>query len=132
MNDTVTREIAKTVDSEEPREARARAAAELIRSAREYRWVGIYDVDDAEIALIGEAGASTGGPLPLGKWLHDQVLETRRAAIGKADAVAPVLGAESAIVIGTIDVQIDESAEFFVDDFNYLEECAEAIRPLYD
>jgi putative methionine-R-sulfoxide reductase with GAF domain len=126
------KEIAITVDSEDSRETRARVAAELIRNGREYRWVGIYDVDDEEITLIGDAGTSTGEALPLGKTLRDKVLETRRAAIGRADASAPVLGAESAIVIGTIDVQIEESGKFVLADFDYLEECAEAIRALYD
>jgi putative methionine-R-sulfoxide reductase with GAF domain len=132
MNDYLMKEIAKTVDSEDSRETRAHVAAELIRNGREYRWVGIYDVDDEEITLIGDAGTSTGEALPLGKTLRDKVLETRRAAIGRADASAPVLGAESAIVIGTIDVQIEESGKFVLADFDYLEECAEAIRALYD
>ncbi len=33
------------------REQKARQAAEIIRKARNYRWVGIYDVLESEIAL---------------------------------------------------------------------------------
>ncbi len=52
------RELAQTVDSESPRDQRARAAAEIVRSARGYRWVGIYDVGDDEIVLIAEHGST--------------------------------------------------------------------------
>ena len=38
------------------RRARARSIAELIRAARGYRWVGLYDVEPAEIAVIAWAG----------------------------------------------------------------------------
>jgi putative methionine-R-sulfoxide reductase with GAF domain len=132
MNDSTAATLARAVDTEEPREQRARAAARIIRDARHYRWVGIYDVDDDDIVLIGDAGTSTGGALPVGERLHDQVLETRRAMVGTTDAIAPVLGAESAIVIGTIDVQIAAPAEFSLGDLEHLEDCAEAVRALYD
>ena len=35
---------------------RARRAAEIVRKARGYRWVGIYDVDDDRIELLGHTG----------------------------------------------------------------------------
>src|SRR5437867_1148946 len=42
--------------AEGPRDARARSAAEIIRQAGGYRWVGLYDVMEHEIAVIGWAG----------------------------------------------------------------------------
>ena len=43
------------VDSEAPREQRAREAAEIVKNAsRVYRWVGIYDVGDDEIASVSD------------------------------------------------------------------------------
>lgn len=39
-----------------PRDARARSAAEVIRQAGDYRWVGLYDVTEHEIAVIGWSG----------------------------------------------------------------------------
>lgn len=39
-----------------PRDARARSAAEVIRRAGGYRWVGLYDAMEDEIVVIEWAG----------------------------------------------------------------------------
>ena len=57
MNDVV-RALAQAVGSEGPREARGRAAVEIVRSARGYRWAAIYDVGDDEVALIADSGTT--------------------------------------------------------------------------
>ena len=57
MMERLIRSLALAVDSESPRDQRASAAAEIIRNARGYRRVGIYDVDDEEIVLIGYTGS---------------------------------------------------------------------------
>ncbi|HMF27544.1 MAG TPA: hypothetical protein VKE42_02165 [Candidatus Cybelea sp.] len=122
------------VDSELPREQRAAAAAHLIRLARGYRWAGIYDVGDDDVTLIGEAGSPSAERVrpSLEEWVFSQVLQSRRVVVGKEDAVAPVLGAESGIVIGTLDVEIAPMDAFGVQDVDFLEDCAAALRPLYD
>jgi putative methionine-R-sulfoxide reductase with GAF domain len=134
MNPSIVADLARVADSEAPREQRARAAAEMIRTARGYRWVGIYDVGDDEISLIADAGVpgSNRRRLPIDDRLHSLVLESRRATICKDEAIAPVLGAESGIVIGTLDIDRGSSDEFSVDDFEFLEDCAALLRPLYD
>lgn len=119
--DELIRTLAQTADSESPREERARDAAEIVRSARSYRWVGIYDVGDDEVVLIGEAGSTA-------------VAEAMRsqATVGTASTIVPVLGAESGIVIGTLDAQRDRADLLTRDDVEFLEECASVLRPLYD
>ena len=120
MNELI-RKLAQTVDSESPRDERAAAAAEIVRSARGYRWVGIHDVGDDDITLIGEAGSRA----------VEEAIRTQ-ATIGTASTIVPILGAESAIVIGTLEAQSDRADALERDDVAFLEECASVLRPLYD
>lgn len=120
MNATA-RALAQAVDSESPREERAAAAAELVRTARGYRWVGIYDVGDDEVVLIGDSGSTS-----------REGAVRMRVTVVAADAVVPILGAESGIVIGTLDAESDRVDAFAGDEVDFLEECAAALRPLYD
>jgi putative methionine-R-sulfoxide reductase with GAF domain len=110
MNDVIAA-VASAADTESPREQRAATAAEIVRTARAYRWVGIYDVGDEDRTLIAQAGSGS----PDG--LHHSI---------------DILGAESAVVIGTLDAQIDPPRAFGVEDFDFLGDCAAALRPLYD
>jgi hypothetical protein len=134
MSESIRHALAHAVEDEAPREQRARAAAEIIRNARAYRWVGIYDVGDEEIVLIGGTGTPSveRERFPIDERVHGEVLRTRRTMIGKEDAISPVLGAESAIVIGTLDAEVWPTGSLDVDDFDFLEDCAAILRPLYD
>jgi putative methionine-R-sulfoxide reductase with GAF domain len=120
MNEVV-RGLARAADSESPRDDRARAAAEIIRDAGEYRWVGIYDVGDGEIALIAQTGAASG----------DEAARTQ-TTVASSSVVVPILGAESGIVIGTLNVESDPADAFSGERLDFLEECAAVLRPLYD
>lgn len=119
MNEALPRKITETVDSELPRETRARDAAELIRRSGAYSSVGIYDVEDDEIVLLARSGVS----------LREAAVERRTTTAGVA-TVVPILGAESGIVIGMLDVERDGA--FAEADLALLEDCAAALRPLYD
>lgn len=150
MNESVIRQLARTADSEEPRHARARAAAELIRGARNYRWVGVYDVGDEEIILIGHTGATLPSHprFPITAGLSGEAVRTRSTVTSNdvardprylvafetsaAETVVPILGAESGIVIGTLDVESDRIGAFAPADVEFLESCAAVLRPLYD
>lgn len=131
---TLTRSLALAVDSEAPREERARAAAEIVRTARSYRWVGIYDVGDEEIVLIGQAGLTSPAQphLDVTQGLGGEAVRTRATVVGNREIVVPILGAESGIVIGTIDVESDLADAFSDDDVAFVEECAAVLRPLFD
>ncbi len=115
-------ELASIVDSESPRDERARAAAKMILGARNYRWIGIYDVDDDEGALVGDWGERPAR----------EAARTRDTVVAGVEIVVPILGAESGIVIGTIDAQTARVDASVADDVAFLEECAAVLRPLYD
>jgi putative methionine-R-sulfoxide reductase with GAF domain len=122
MSETIARALHAAVDNEGPREERARDAAELIRSARNYCWTGIYDAGDGEIALVGASGVAA----------RQSAIDRRVTVAPRIGAVVPVLGAESAIVIGTLEIETDGIITFGSDDVEFLEACADALRPLYD
>lgn len=132
MNEIVRR-IAEAADSESPRAERARESAEILRAARDYRWVAVYDVGDDEIALLAHTGAPPAHPrFSLTEGLSGQAVRTRAAVASGSEIIVPVLGAESGIVIGTLDVESDGVGAFSYDDVSFLEECAAVLRPLYD
>ncbi|HYL26346.1 MAG TPA: hypothetical protein VEW74_00860 [Candidatus Nitrosotalea sp.] len=122
MNDAITRELAAAADSESPREERARKAAELVRASRAYRWVGIYDVGDDDVALLAQSGVSA----------REASVGTRTTIAGIARTVVPVLGAESGIAIGTLEAESGEANAFEEPEIAFLEDCAALLRPLYD
>src|ERR687886_2904913 len=53
-------ELGRVLRIAEGREAKAVRIAETIRSAGDYRWVGVYEVSAEEIVVIGWSGP--GGP----------------------------------------------------------------------
>jgi L-methionine (R)-S-oxide reductase len=150
MNDVIARALVAAVDAERPREERARSASQVVREARGYRWVGIYDVGDEEIALIGHSGSTPPAhprfSVTLG--LSGAAISTRSTVVSEdvasdprylsafgstgSETIVPILGAESGIVIGTLDAESDRVGAFSPDDVAFLEECAEVLRPLYD
>ncbi|MBV8372390.1 MAG: GAF domain-containing protein [Candidatus Eremiobacteraeota bacterium] len=150
MSDSIRRELAAALDTNDTREVRAQQAAEVVRAAREYRWVGIYDVDDDRIELLGHTGpevpvfvefSSTEG-------LSGEVVRTRSTVVsndvGKdpryltafettgSEMIVPILGAESGIVIGTLDVESERVDAFSDDDRDFVERCATALMPLFE
>jgi putative methionine-R-sulfoxide reductase with GAF domain len=134
MNPSIVADLARVADSEAPREQRARAAAEMIRTARGYRWVGIYDVGDDEIVAIGYSGS----PQParetfsITQGLGGDAVRTRSTVVGASETIVPILGAESGIVIGALDVERERAGGLAPDDVEFLENCAALLRPLYD
>jgi putative methionine-R-sulfoxide reductase with GAF domain len=79
-------------------------------------------VDDDEVRLIGGAGERPAS----------EAARSRATVIAGGEVVVPILGAESGIVIGTIDARSDGGAAPASDDVAFLEDCAAALRPLYD
>jgi L-methionine (R)-S-oxide reductase len=136
MTDSVIRALAVVADTEASREDRARAAAEIVRGARDFGWVGIYDVGDEEIGAIGYTGAEAPADLRFGaaQGLSGEAVRTRMTILSddRSEAIVPILGPESGIVIGTLDARGDRAGAFSIEDVSFLEECAAVLRPLFD
>jgi putative methionine-R-sulfoxide reductase with GAF domain len=134
MTQPPLRDIALALDTTEMREVRARNAAEIIRSANDYGWVGIYDVGDDEIDLIGHTGVQAPAfvHFPVTQGLSGEAVRTRATVTTGSEAIVPILGAETGIVIGTLDVESDRLGVFGEDDRSFLETCAQALIPLFE
>jgi putative methionine-R-sulfoxide reductase with GAF domain len=134
VSDPVLREIAAVLDTEDARSVRARRAAEIVRAARGYRWVGVYDVGDEEFELIGHTGVQAPAfvRFPLGDGLSGEAVRTRETVVGSGarEMVVPILGAESGIAIGTLDVEGDRA--FDDEDRGFVERCTLALVPLFE
>ncbi len=136
MSESIVRELAAAVDSSDLREVRAQRAAEIVRAARGYRWVGIYEVDDDRIAMLGHTGATAPVSISFGsaEGASGDVVRTGRAVVRNgergAEAIVPILGAESGIVIGTLEADADRPLDR--DDEDFLDRCVTALMPLFE
>ena len=150
MSDPIARELAIALETAELREVRARRAAEIVRAARNYRWVGIYEVDDDRLSMLGHTGpaAPVFSSFEATQGLSGEAVRTRATTISNdvacdprylttfestgSEAIVPILGAESGIVIGTLDAESDRVGAFEAADAAFLEVCATALMPLFE
>jgi GAF domain-containing protein len=150
VNDSIKRDLAAALGASEMREVRAQRAAEIVRAARGYRWVGIYDVDDDRIELIGHTGptAPVSVRFPVTQGLSGEAVRTRATVIANdvakdpryltafpstgSEMIVPILGAESGIPIGTLDVESNRIGAFAQEDGDFVETCAIALMPLFE
>jgi putative methionine-R-sulfoxide reductase with GAF domain len=126
------RRLAEILDTTEDREVRARHAAQAIREARDYRWVGIFDAGDTELELIAHTGpdSHTAVHFENTHGMNGEAVSKRDTVVGDKEIVVPVLAAEVGTVMGTLDV---ESANALAgDDREFLEACAMALMPLFE
>jgi GAF domain-containing protein len=140
--------LQRLVHSTDSREQKARLAAETIRQGGGYRWVGLYDVSETEISVIGWSGPSA-PTYP--RFPRDQGLNGAAVARGEslvvqnvrrdsrylttlgdtmAEMIVPVRGEDGAIV-GTIDVESATINAFSDRDRELLQQCAEILLPLW-
>jgi putative methionine-R-sulfoxide reductase with GAF domain len=137
------------VAAAEQRDRMACRAAEAIRSARGYRWVGLYDVAAAEIVALGWTGtAAPAYPrFPVSKGLNGAAVRSARPVVvqdvrndpryltafgsTRAEAIFPVVSSSTGRVVGTIDAESDRTNAFTLDDEEFLAECARALLPLW-
>ncbi|HEY7442130.1 MAG TPA: GAF domain-containing protein [Vicinamibacterales bacterium] len=130
------------------RRAVAREAAEVIRRARNYRWVGLYDVTDTEVAAIAWTGdiAPAFPRFPRRQGLNGAAVASGEVVISQdvtrdpryltafgttgSEAIFPVLGSNGQVV-GTLDVESDRTNAFSADDEDFLRQCAVALAPLW-
>jgi peroxiredoxin/putative methionine-R-sulfoxide reductase with GAF domain len=146
MSDALT-QIGEIVAGEAPREAKAYAIAEVIRLARAYRWVGMYDVGAGEVQIV----SWTGGERPahpsfaIGEGLTSEAIAQARPVVAdvatsptylptfadtRSELIVPILARGA--VRGTIDVESPDEAAFSDADVAFLERCASVLAPLWE
>ena len=131
------------------RPLKAREAAELVRQARSYRWVGLYDVSSSEIAAIAWTGTTAPAypRFPVTQGLSGAAVATRQPVIvqdvtqdsryltafgsTRSEAIFPVAVSENGRIVGTIDVESDRVNAFSAEDEAFLGRCAQILIPIW-
>jgi GAF domain-containing protein len=126
----------------------ARHAAEVIRAAGGYHWVGLYDVTASHITAIAWTGptAPQHPTFPVTQGLNGAAVAQRGAVIVQdvrqdprylttfgstlAEAILPVFSS-GGDVVGTIDVESDRVNAFTAADVAFLRRCADVLAFLW-
>jgi L-methionine (R)-S-oxide reductase len=147
--DTVLGGIDAVLQSDAGRSEKAVRIAELIRQAGGYRWVGLYEVTDREIEVLGWSGP--GAPayprFPATQGLSGAAVAAKRTVVVNdvttdprylttsagtlAEIIVPVVDPGGGAVVGTLDVESPERDAFTEADRQPLERCAAAITGLF-
>lgn len=147
--DRFLQQIQNILDSLAERTAKAERIAEVIRTSGDYRWVGIYDVDEEEIANVAWSGV--GAPahprFPVTKGLSGHAVASRSTVISndvandpryltafgstQSEVIVPVISREGTVT-GTIDVESERRNSFTEADRTALEECAQLLTRLWE
>jgi L-methionine (R)-S-oxide reductase len=139
-------EIRRSLGSATPRSGKAERIADAIRRWGRYRWVGIYELDGDEIAVVGWSGPgepahprfpathglcgaalASGAPVVVDDVTVDSRYLTTFGST-RSEIVVPIF--ETGEVVGLIDVESDAVAAFMDVDRSFLERCASALAPL--
>jgi L-methionine (R)-S-oxide reductase len=147
-DDDLVRSVSALADDALGVDERAARIASAIREQGDHRWVGVYEVTDTEVRMLGYAGPGapvyprfprtqglTASAVATGQTVTvDDVTADPRylTAFGttRSEMIVPVLDAAGAVV-GTIDVESDRAAAFGAGRRALIERCAAVILALY-
>ena len=141
-------EVSRVLEGGGDRERKAASIASAIRQAGDYRWVGLYEVTEEEIAnlafdgpgapahprfpatqgLSGSAVAS-GETVVVGDVREDPRYLTAFGST-RSEIIVPVVDRAGRKVVGTIDVESEKVDAFSEEDRAALERCAVALAEL--
>jgi len=144
-------ELRKIVSSATPRVQKLQVIAALIRNSGNYRWVGLYEIDERVgevINLVWDGPDAPAYPrFPIGKGLTGTAIEERKVinvgdvisdpryltAFGstRSEIVVPILDERRGKTVGTIDVESEQVNAFDSDTEKALVACADVIAFLW-
>jgi L-methionine (R)-S-oxide reductase len=138
------------LESGQDRVQKAKLVAEKIRSAGNYKWVGLYDVTDKEIFIISCSGRTEPAftSFPRDKGLNGRAVTKKQTVIvndtdkdddylltftnTQSEIIVPVFTQDGSTIAGTIDAEGEVKNAFTKTDADFLEDCAIAIRSLWN
>jgi L-methionine (R)-S-oxide reductase len=147
--DELLEQLRSIIAAPDDRSRRACQAAEAIRDARGYRWVGLYDVTAGEIIAVGWSGAVAPAfpRFAIDRGLNGAAVRSARPIVVQdvsadprylttfgstgAEAIFPVVSSSTGEVIGTIDAESGRTNAFTPDDDVFLSACARVLLPLW-
>jgi len=119
--------------SQGARSLRAQKAADVIRRSRAYRWVGIYEVEREDLALVAWSGFGDHPdalPVPA-EGLCGAALQTGTAVVAGSCSKIVVPIVQGRAVIGFIDVESDPLPALGANERAVLEGCASVLAVLW-
>lgn len=142
-------QVRQILRSGESRESKVRQLADALRQLRTYRWVGIYDVGEAEVRIIAWSGP--GAPeypaFPIQKGLTGQAIQRRGTVLSndvlsdphyltafsstQSEIIVPIISRKTGKVVGTVDVESVRKNAFSPEEQALLEAFAKEIRLLW-
>ncbi len=143
------KEIQGVLETEERRTVAAERVAQLIRGRGAYRWVGIYAVEDDEIAALAWSGPQEPAHprFPASKGLCGAAVRARTTVVvgdvvkdprylttlasTQSEIVVPIVHPATRTALGVIDVESEQLNAFSDEDRQFLEECAAVLVRLY-
>jgi L-methionine (R)-S-oxide reductase len=144
-----TENLRQIAASTQSREHRAFAIAETIRDLGGFRWVGIFDVEESEIAALAwtDIERPAHERFPIDEGLNGEAVRTGEivnigdvstdtryvSAYGstQSEIIIPIRALDGEHIVGTIDVESDRLYAFGPEEIQLLEGCAEAIASLW-
>jgi L-methionine (R)-S-oxide reductase len=143
--------LGETVSSVAPRIQKLQVIAALIRNSGNYRWVGLYEIDERAgevINLVWDGPDAPAYPrFPIGKGLTGAAIQEGRVinvgdvvsdpryltAFGstRSEIIVPILDDGRGKVVGTIDVESEQLYAFDRDTEKVLVACANVIALLW-
>jgi len=149
-NEKLLDQVQTILPASDNQKAKAAQIAEAIRLSQNYRWVGIYEVEKEEIAVIAWTGpaAPAYSRFPVTKGLNGEAVSTHHTVISndvendpqyltafgttRSEMIVPVISPMTGGVIGTIDVESDRKNAFTDFDRERLQECSGKLALLWE
>jgi L-methionine (R)-S-oxide reductase len=147
--DDIVGAVAAITRADGSRGERATRIAGAIRDTGGHRWVGVYEVTETQVVILGYCGL--GAPayprFPRTDGLTAAAVATGQAVVvddvstdpryltafgsTRSEMIVPVLEPDTTTVLGTIDVDSDRVAAFGDEERELVQRVAAAILPLY-
>jgi len=142
-------EVSRALESGADRARKAAAIASAIRRAGDYRWVGVYEVTEEEIANLAfdGPGAPAHPRFPITQGLSGSAVASGETVVAndvredpryleafgstRSEIIVPVLD-RAGKVVGTIDVESEQVNAFSEEDRAALGRCAAAVVGLFE
>jgi L-methionine (R)-S-oxide reductase len=142
-------EVCRVLVGGSDRERKAAGIAGAIRRAGDYRWVGLYEVTEEEIANLAfdGFGAPAHPRFPVTRGLSGSAVASGETVVvgdvredpryltafgsTRSEIIVPVVDRAGRKVVGTIDVESEKVDAFSEEDRAALERCAVALAELF-
>jgi GAF domain-containing protein len=143
-------EVYRAIEGDGHRVRKAAGVARAVRRAGGYRWVGLYEVTEDEIANLAfdGPGAPTHPRFPVTCGLSGAAVASKETVVvgdvskdpryltafgsTRSEIIVPVLGKAGREVVGTIDVESERVDAFSEQDSATLGRCAAAVAGLFE